>query len=213
MHLHARLSLCLAIGLSQLPAFAAGPDAVLPPHAKVAGQSQSTWSERWWQWAYSFDRTRSPMTDQTGSLCGASQSGDVWFLAGSFDTRPVRRKCTVPQGKYIFFPLINFVVYPSQQVSLSCELATRTAERKMDDISTLVVEVDGAAVPGLERHRQASSSACFDAAARVGGGLSPSAANGYYVMLKPLAAGQHTLRFGAELPSFRQEVVYELTVK
>jgi hypothetical protein len=41
----------------------------------------------------------------------------------------------------------------------------------------------------------------------------PSAANGYYVMLKPLAPGKHVLNFGGRLPGMSQAVTYTLEVE
>lgn len=40
----------------------------------------------------------------------------------------------------------------------------------------------------------------------------PAAANGYYVMLKPLPPGQHTLNFSGSLPGMLQAVTYTLIV-
>ena len=41
----------------------------------------------------------------------------------------------------------------------------------------------------------------------------PSAANGYYVMLRPLAPGKHVLNFGGMLPGMSQAVTYTLLVE
>jgi hypothetical protein len=41
----------------------------------------------------------------------------------------------------------------------------------------------------------------------------PSAANGYYVMLAPLAPGKHVLNFGGALPSMGQAITYTLVVE
>ena len=41
---------------------------------------------------------------------GHSQSGPVWFLADTYGTKRTIRTCTVPRGKHLFFPLINYVV-------------------------------------------------------------------------------------------------------
>lgn len=40
----------------------------------------------------------------------------------------------------------------------------------------------------------------------------PSVANSYYVMLRPLSPGTHTLNFGGALPSMLQAVTYTLQV-
>lgn len=85
---------------------------LVSPGEAIAGRTQAEWSVAWWQWARSFERESSPVADRTGALCSARQSGDVWFLAGTYGTRRTIRACKVPAGKHLFFPLINYVVYP-----------------------------------------------------------------------------------------------------
>jgi hypothetical protein len=120
----------------------------------------------------------------------------------------------VPAGKYLFFPLINYVVMPSNcSGCLSCEQATASARQITDDVMGLFAELDGNALPALEEHRVASA-ACFDIAARSRSSvkIEPTASNGYWLLLPPLAKGRHTLRFGGSLPSLRQELIYTLLV-
>ena len=67
-------------------------------------------------------------------------------------------------------------------------------------------------IESLESHRQATRD-CFDLAERAGGGVFPSAGNGYYIMLRPLGRGTHTLNFGGILPGMSQAVTYTLKVE
>jgi hypothetical protein len=189
-----------------------GSPTVVPPSEKVAGRAQEDWSRSWWQWAGSFERSGSPVADKTGERCHLKQSGPVWFLAGTYGTRRTIRSCTVPAGKHLFFPLINYVVYPQYQGSLTCEQAKATARNVTEDVSSLVLEIDGKLVENLEVHRQATS-VCFDLGALAGGGVEPSAANGYYIMLRSLSRGTHTLNFGGILPNMSQAVTYTLLVQ
>ena len=46
---------------------------------------------RWWQWALSAPDDRSPVSDTTGEFAGWRQPDDVWFLAGTYGGRVVRR--------------------------------------------------------------------------------------------------------------------------
>jgi len=154
----------------------------------------------------------SPVADRTGNHCHLKQEGEVWFLAGTYGTQRTIRTCTVPAGKYLFFPLINSVIFPRRGYSLSCEMAMSTAARATDDVSSLVLELDGKVYKNLEAHRQATRQ-CFDLAEHAGGGVEPSAANGYYIMLRPLSRGTHTLNFGGVLPDMSQAVTYTLHVE
>lgn len=187
---------------------------LLPPDAAIGGRSQSSWVQRWWQWAWSFDLEISPLTDESGFHCGSRQSGDVWFLAGSFESERVIRSCVVPRGKHLFFPLLTTVVFPQSMQELTCAQAIAHAASQTADPAGLVLAVDGRRYDGLVAHRQATIG-CFDlgAQARPPEKLSPAAANGYFVMLKPLAPGRHVVEFGGVLPEMIQAVTYTITVE
>jgi hypothetical protein len=188
--------------------------AVVPAAEPVAGLSQVEWSRAWWQWAGAFDYDESPVTDRTGELCASKQSGDVWFLAGTFGTKRTVRTCTVPRGKYLFFPLVNHVALPRGHAPTSCLSLTSMVAAMTDEVSSLVLEVDGVRVDKLAEHRQATKQ-CFDlgALSEPKARVFPSAANGYYVMLRPLSPGKHTLNFGGALPGTLQAVTYTLYVE
>lgn len=197
------------------PAAAAAPASpLLGPDEQVGWVTQAEWSRRWWEWALSFEDDISPVADRSGVQCGNRQSGDVFFLAGTYGTARTVRTCRVPADKYLFFPLINYVVMPNGGAVRSCMQISTTAARVTDGAEMLVLEVDGVRYDGLQRHRQASPE-CFNAWARhpSGARLFPTASNGYYVMLKPLPRGRHTINFGGALPRMSQAVSYTLIVE
>ena len=209
-----RAIICGFVFLALVPASAlAQKSYLLPPDAVVAGQTQEDWSRSWWQWAASFERYESPVSDLTGELCGGHQSGDVWFLAGTYETKRTYRTCRVPRGKHLFFPLINYVVMPNR-APVSCEAVTNTAARVTDAVSNLVLRIDGERIVDLERHRQATRE-CFDLGVLVAPPVRmfPTAANGYYAMLRPLPPGEHVIDLGGILPSLAQAVTYTLIVE
>lgn len=190
-------------------------DALVRPDVAVAGLSQGEWSREWWQWAAAFHHEDSPVADPTGEKCHLNQSGPVWFLAGTYETRRTVRKCTVPRDKYLFFPLINYVVFPGREVPRpDCLSVTRTAKQVTDAVATLVLELRGVSASGLVAHRQATTE-CFNLAAKAvpRANVFPSAANGYYAMLKPLSPGTYVLNFGGILPGMMQAVTYTLVVR
>jgi hypothetical protein len=192
---------------------AEGDDALLvPPRDPIAGRSQSEWSRSWWQWAGSFARSESPIVDRTGAMCTSKQSGDVWFLAGTYGTRRTIRECTVPAGKYLFFPLVNYVVMSA--AATPCAQLMEQAALITDDPDALVLDVDGMRIANLSTHRQATQG-CFQmgSLSREGATHAQAAANGYWVMLRPLAKGKHTIEFGGALPGILQAVTYTLVVE
>lgn len=186
----------------------------VPPNEEVAGISQAKWSQKWWQWAGSFEREESPVADQNGALCGRRQSGPVWFLAGTYGTKRTVRACEVPRGKYLFFPLVNNVVGPPGDRPATCRDVIESAAAMSDHASYLVAEIDGVRLKNLKSYRQAPQE-CFDIGARTEPRLRvyPCAANGYYVMLKPLSPGRHELNFGGIMGGMAQAVTYTLEVK
>lgn len=197
----------------------ASSERLLPPDASVAGHSQSDLSQMWWQWAGSFESDDSPVFDRSGANCGLKQSGRVWFLAGTYGSSRVRRTCTVPRGRYLFFPLINYIVMPCSadapcEKRPPCNDLVETAQDATDGPSLLILEIDGKRYSGLEQHRQATAG-CFDPAALTpsAGAAFPSASNGYYALLAPLPPGAHVINFGGILPSLSQAVTYQLTVQ
>lgn len=189
---------------------------LLPPGEAIAGRTQAEWSVAWWQWARSFERDSSPVADRTGAMCGARQSGDVWFLAGTYGTRRTIRACKVPAGKHLFFPLINYVVYPRPGAvpPPNCMSVMGEAAVSTDDVAALILDIDDTRFHELALHRQATRQ-CFDlgAAAQPPQRVYPSAANGYYVMLRPLPPGRHVINFGGALPGMLQAVTYTLDVE
>lgn len=206
--------IALLAGLLFVAANASAADLVLPPEAKVEGRSQAEWSQLWWQWAFSFERPESPVADLTGERCHLRQEGPVWFLAGTYGTRRTIRTCKVPRGKFLFFPLINYVVMPTRDGATTCDSVRNSARRMTDLPESLVLDIDGQRVQQLERHRQATDE-CFNVMGRRDGAppAYPSAANGYYVMLNPLPPGNHEINFGGILPGMAQAVTYTLTVE
>lgn len=181
---------------------------------RVAGMTQAQWTRAWWQWAASFDGDESPVADTSGEHCAAGQQGPVWFLAGTYGTRRTIRTCKVPTGRYMFFPLINYVVMRPANRIVSCDAVAEQAHDMTEGVSNLVLRVDGRPIDTLEAHR-ISSDGCFDIGLRKSPAVRifPAAADGYYVMLKPLAPGRHMVEFGGVLPDMIQAVSYTIDVQ
>lgn len=207
------LALLLAAIVAVRPGYAA-EQLIVPPDEAVAGISQAEWSQAWWQWAGAFERKESPVADKTGQFCGSKQEGPVWFLAGTYGTKRTIRTCRVPAGKYLFFPLINYLFMPPVSRTVTCAAVMAKAAAMTDDPLVLILEVDGVRIDNLSTYRQAPVT-CFDMGVRAEPRVRvyPSAANGYYAMLRPLSPGRHVLNFGGALPDMLQAVTYTLDVE
>lgn len=181
---------------------------IAAPDARIESTSQAEWSVKWWQWAFSFGRASSPIADQTGALCASRQSGDVWFLAGTFGTRRVERTCTVLYGKTLFFPLINYIAFRGEGSTESCLSLANRAGELTNEPSALILDVNGKRFENLKAHRIASR--CFGI---VPGQKPDAVSDGYYVAIPPLPRGTHVLNFGGALPTLMQAVTYKLSVE
>ncbi len=193
----------------------------MAPGFVIDGRSAVELSTEWWHWAMSAPGAVNPVADTTGEQCGVNQAGKFWFLAGGFGSSKVRRRCHVPTGKYIFFPVVNSVSYPRQPKSgYSCSEAQADATYANAATLDLFATVDGTPVPNLLSHRAATKK-CFDIFARAPNAFNatPSATDGFWLMLKPLSKGVHTLSFGGRQTDARsgnnrmvQDIEYELVI-
>lgn len=205
-------------------AYAANPSPVLQPNFKLDGLSAADLSAEWWEWAMSSPDEINPVRDRSGAHCGTGQQGKVWFLAGGFGSSLIRRSCTIPADKYIFFPLINMAYWPmTENDGYTCEMAQENAALNNQTAIDLFVKVDGQAVQNPKQYR-ARTSKCFDIYARIPEIYKPykaypSASDGYWIMLKPLPPGKHTIKFGGQYNKtssaygdMLQDIEYEITI-
>ena len=104
----------------------------------------------WWQVMSSIPTPVNPGLDQTGADCMVGQRGPVWFLAGNFFTGATTtiRTCSVPEGEWLFFPVVNIVNYNSpnlcgQTGSLGVDMLRSQIAPLIDAAADLSVKVDG----------------------------------------------------------------------
>src|SRR5262249_33328650 len=57
---------------------------VVPPNSNEFGNTYGDWCARWNQWLLSISADKNPALDNPGADCTAGQTGEVWFLAGTF---------------------------------------------------------------------------------------------------------------------------------
>ncbi|MFJ1255262.1 hypothetical protein [Cupriavidus sp. CuC1] len=207
---------------------------VTSPQSAAYGNTYGGWATLWWQ----------HMTSLTGdptANCGANQSGPVWFLAESPFGGTQNLHCTVPAGKAIFLPIINVEcstqeqpLFPSTGVpngNFGCtdeENCRRCATTYGDHIRTgpgyLNASVDGVPVTNLTAYRTATPSYTFTAAnnnlfinpTQGNGGRGTSVSDGYWLLVRPLVPGTHTIQvhgaFDSTVGNFTENVLYTITV-
>jgi hypothetical protein len=197
---------------------------VFPPQSHPYGESYGEWVVDWWQWALSIPADRSPLTDSTGEFAGEGQRGLVWFVAGTFGDS-VERTYKVPAGKALFVPVFNWIFGagafdcdPSNPgvPCVVCDLE-KLAAANTEVADVLEAFIDGVAVQNIRRY-EASSPGPFairypenSVVGLPAGRYFPMVADGYWLMLKPLAQGTHEIRIHAHYPGLTYDP-YEYTI-
>jgi len=207
----------------------------LPPNAKVHGVTQAELSVRWWQWVANTRTNQDPTSDLTGAAAAGGDQGYVFFLSGAGTSDPVHRTVTVPEGRVLFFPLVNAeddnTAPPGQPPgNLTVAQLFAVYAPALAGATNLHCTVDGHPVNHLERHRQQAVFSYtvthadnyivrsgFDPTLGTGvypATVYPVTTDGYWVALQPLSPGTHMLSFGAYVPDFdfRQDITYTITV-
>lgn len=203
---------------------------IAPIQTEPAGQTYGRWAAAWWQWALGIPADGNPGLDTTGEQCARRQVDRVWFLAGSFSTGPVVRTCEVPAKKSLFFPLLNtgYGAFLSDPPEQRTEEFLRQAG-SCTESAQISVWIDGFEVPNhlqVFTGASGSQSPLFNLQLPPGNllgltetqvpelVLSPTAEQGYYLFVRPLSNGSHTIRWIASgcTPGGSQDVTYHLTV-
>jgi len=188
---------------------------VMPPQAAVQGQTLGDHAGGWWQWVLAIEPGSNPVLDETGEFCHEGQEGKVFYLAGTFGG-DVERHCTIDTGTFLFIPLLNSLWISTEPTDPQTAGEIREQLLPGFDGATVYCEIDGRAVGNLDSYFVESplfnTSLVFFG---LEGEFGPSMAMGYHVMLPPLSAGEHVIRFGANAPAmgdFVLNVTYQLTV-
>ncbi len=197
---------------------------IVPPDQKAYGKTYGQWGSAWWQWALGIPADVNPLLDDTGANFASGQSGPVWFLAGSWASPTPVRYATLPQGKALFFPVVNYECSSLETFPWygGNEAELRDCLQFNSGYSRKWAEIDGMLVNNIEQYYAMSPSVfrLFIPEDGVSGytpGTGISMAAGHWLMLAPLSVGTHVIRFGAgedsDTPSWSFAITYILTVK
>jgi hypothetical protein len=169
------------------------------------GKSWEEWAALWCSWMLSIPKKENPSLDETGKYCSMNQFNEnVWFLTGTFgNIIPVKRKCVVPSGKAIFFPVLVKEDSLAEDLDLKtdAELINRSSEAT-DRLIHMEASIDGKIVDNLEQYRVQSEvfELTFPESNVYGvrAGLTRSVCDGYWLFIKPLSLGRHKIYFKGE---------------
>ena len=187
--------------------FPGGGSSASSPVVSPSSVSYPHWAAAWWKWGMELPwatsaGTSHPMIDTPMFDVTQGQQGEVWFLGAPFDR--VARSCTIPPGKFLFFALLNAECSNLEDppfLAHEAEDQAAIASYFADHIVKLFCEIDGMPMPNLAAYRFVSPQIAFRAPTPwifgEQGGMGTSVGDGYYLMLKPLDPGHHTIRYGA----------------
>lgn len=174
-------------------------------------------AKEWLRWVMDVPWSTGPVNDLTGAACAEGQDGPVWFLAGT-PGGDATRSCTIPEGKTLFFPLINiwWVFAPQwypDQASIDADLPgiSEYFDSERAAICELTVKVDGVDIAGdiedADGKTWVKAMNLFDvelnadnyiSAYGVSGGEYSAVTAGWFAKIKPLSPGDHVLEFGGQ---------------
>ncbi len=202
----------------------------IPTYAQEEADPLASLTAQWWQYVNSIPAAVNPLVDLTGVDCNVAQRDPVWFLTGTFFGGNANRACSIPEGEWLFLPVINSVNFNTpglcgQNGDLDVPALRALSAALIDGATKLAVQVDSKAVKGLVRVKSdvfattiptdnIYNALCGGPGTVPAGIFSPSVDDGYYVLLKPLSVGNHTVHLHAEVPSqgFVLDVTYDLVV-
>jgi len=185
-------------------------------NSRPYGKSYVKWTEKWWQWAFSIPKEQNPIADKTGVNCAKGQAGPVWYLAGT--TKNIfhaKRTCVIPRRKSILFPIIVSQFSRSEKPTMTDRELVRYTAKDIDQASFLEVRIDDLHLTDLSKFRVQSF---FNLDLVKGNiwdiqpGPTMAASDGFWVFLKSLKEGNHTINFQGVEPNFKTRVRYNITI-
>ena len=218
---------------------------VIPFGAHPYGMTYGEWSAAWWSWVIGIPAgecfCENPILDVTGEFGDINQQGPVFFLAGSFGATVVRT-LTIPHGKGLFFPIVNSLWWLPDDLPFAefyvevilgldlddftdIEIIRLVANEHQDfDELEMTLTIDGTEHSDLEQYYTDSpafvvpDTAFFDDLGGIMAEDNLSVSAGRWIMLAPLSAGEHTIRFTVDADDaffgpFALDVTYNLTVE
>jgi hypothetical protein len=212
---------------------------VPPPGTSPPPGSINALTDRWWQFVLSINTQIQPnpfTTVFTGDCSFLAQPGNLLFLVETASPGGGVQNhgtCSVPAGTSILFPLVNgvdtgpaseFISNPTTEPTFVLGQPFKLLKEPIDIVKTatnLVATVDGRqlqsnfveSTPGGFAVNVASNNPVGDTPTGPG---QHAVAEGFWVLLPPLPAGQHTISFGGCLPTVgfcTGTIVYGITVR
>jgi len=177
---------------------------VFPPNSHPYGQTYGEWAAAFWQYALARPLEGHPFLDTPEYDFAAKQSGKVWFW--SAPDGPITRHVEMPKGTSLFLTIRDAECSSIEEPPFFG--ATEAEQRACanffaDHIRDVSVTIDGVPVENIQDYRFETPQFSFDAPTPwifgATGGPATAVGDGYFLMLKPLPVGTHTIHYSGTL--------------
>jgi hypothetical protein len=172
-----------------------GLNHVVAPQENYRGLSYGIWAAAFWNWL----------------LSDLKQGGSVYFLRGNVDLESAivktgKERVTIYSDTAIFFPIICTITSKLSHPNETSDMMRRnhSVESAIEWL-LLKTTIDDAVIPNLENFyaetpefilsvpKSSILRKQFDPIFKIGTG--PAVSAGYWILLKPLPIGEHTIKF------------------
>jgi hypothetical protein len=187
--------------------------------SKPYGHTFPEWTIKWWRWLLSLPIAINPATDNSGQYSSLNQNDpNVWFLAGTFGGSVIRT-CTIPLGKSILMPIINYECSFADEPSINTDKDLQLkCMSEIDDIKHLTIVIDDLLINDLTRYRVKSPIFSIELQENnilgINSCRTQMITDGFWIFLKPLKAGSHKVSSLGSCRSgrIRIETTYNLRI-
>ncbi|TVP40357.1 hypothetical protein [Candidatus Nitrosocosmicus arcticus] len=167
--------------------------------SKPFGVSYGEWPSKYWNWLIQFPKDVNLREQYTPEKCTIAQSGPVWFLPDNL-VGDEERTCMIPSDKAILLPILNGICWEdTADAILMNDQELMECAMEGNEYGVISATVDGKEIKDPKRYRAQSpffnitvpENPIFDNAMA---GEWKAIADGFYLFLEPLPAGNHTIR-------------------
>jgi hypothetical protein len=175
------------------------------------GKSWEEWTVKWWRWFLSTPKDNHPAFDKTGENASINQiDQNVWFLAGTTGGT-AERTITIPPKMSILFPIINVTTSYLENPRLKTDQEMISfVDSHMRDIARKEASIDGKTITISGDFRIQSPLFKFSFPPRniynVHPGSTTGVGDGYWIFLRPLSSGIHTINTSGACMSGRIQI-------
>jgi hypothetical protein len=183
---------------------------IVPHNATFQDKTYSQWEVSFWQWALAIPLPAKPsdlphpFADCTRPI-SAGQTGNVWYWsAPDIPNETCNQSATIiPAGTAIFLSMLDVEASSLDAFPFFATMAD--AQRHIaieftNDIRDLFCTIDGVPVVNVTAYRTLTDQFSFFAPTpwifNTTGGNGTAVGDGYFLILKPLPAGPHTIHYG-----------------